>query len=94
MHISHLYRPDGTHQRMPPLTPQPLPRSRWGLVRQTAGLSREVRNLEDTPFYSRSQICIETSGGSLVGVHEQLDLQRFDARWVQFLLPFRMRRRA
>ncbi len=93
-HLSHLYRADGTHQRMPPLVAHDLPVTRWGLRRRAAGQACEARRMEDTPFYSRSQIAVTVGHETLHGMHEQLDLDRFDAPWVQFLLPFRMRRRA
>ena len=93
-HLSHLYRFDGSQQRMPPLAPHALPPTRWGLQRRTAGQAHEVRRMEDTPFYSRSQIEVSLGHERLRGMHEQLDLDRFDAPWVQFLLPFRMRRTA
>ena len=47
-----------------------------------------VKTLEDTPFYTRSEI--EVAGGHFM--HESLDLRRFCRPWVQFLLPFRMPR--
>ena len=93
-HLSHLYRTNGTQQRMPALAPHDLPVTRWGLRRRTAGQAHEARRMEDTPFYSRSQIAVTVGHETLHGMHEQLDLDRFDAGWVQFLLPFRMRHRA
>ncbi len=47
-----------------------------------------VKTLEDTPFYTRSQVCVD--GREFM--HESLDLRRFCLPWVQFLLPFRMPR--
>ena len=49
--------------------------------------------LEDTPFYTRSQIRSTIDGQRLVSVHESLDLDRFSKNWVRCLLPFRMPRR-
>ena len=48
-----------------------------------------VKTLEDTPFYTRSEI--QVGGGQFM--HESLDLRRFCRPWVQFLLPFRMPRK-
>jgi carotenoid 1,2-hydratase len=48
-----------------------------------------LTTLEDTPFYTRSQI--HTAAGHFM--HESLDLTRFCQPWVQLLLPFRMPRR-
>jgi carotenoid 1,2-hydratase len=48
--------------------------------------------LEDAPFYARHLVSTSIRGRSVQGVTETLDLDRFDKRWVQGLLPFRMRR--
>ena len=50
--------------------------------------------LEDTPFYSRSQIQSEFDGEVCRAVHESLDLNAFSNPIVRCLLPFRMPRRA
>ena len=47
------------------------------------------KTLEDTPFYTRSHL-LDASGNSVM--HESLDLGRFSSKWVQRLLPFRMRK--
>ena len=49
---------------------------------------QSVRDLEDTPFYTRSIL----DYGERHDVHEFLDLDRFSSGWVRFLLPFRMPR--
>ena len=46
--------------------------------------------LEDTPFYTRSQLQVSDRQF----MHESLDLTRFCRSWVQCLLPFRMPRRS
>ncbi|HTJ83262.1 MAG TPA: carotenoid 1,2-hydratase [Polyangiaceae bacterium] len=72
-----------------------LGRGRWGVgrVARTAGPARAIRSLEDAPFYTRTQIEVAGEFGG-VGIHESLDLDRFRARWVRRLIPFRMRRDA
>ncbi len=50
---------------------------------------QSVRDLEDTPFYTRSLL----NYGERHDMHEFLDLDRFRSGWVRFLLPFRMPRR-
>jgi carotenoid 1,2-hydratase len=50
--------------------------------------------LEDTPFYARSNVAGRLLGENILAFHESLDLDRFDSRWVEVLLPFRMPRRA
>ena len=48
-----------------------------------------LKTLEDTPFYTRSQLRVSDRQF----MHESLDLTRFCQPWVQWLLPFRMPRR-
>ena len=90
--LSTLYRPDGSSLVLPAPDTAPLPRSAWGVERQGSGAVRELRRLEDTPFYSRSHVEIALPHGRAQAMHEQLDLQRYNQPWVQFLLPFRIRR--
>lgn len=74
----------------------PLAPTGWLLPRVARSDARSpvrvVRTLEDTPFYSRSQVALAVGGQRAVGVHEGLSLERFRARWVQALLPARIRR--
>ena len=58
------------------------------------GSSALQRTLEDTPFYARSVIDASFHGEKAEGVHESLDMNRFEQGWVQRLLPFRMPRRS
>jgi carotenoid 1,2-hydratase len=97
--IGHAYSVDGGGVRALDVAQEvTLRRSRFGLertVRTIAGSPpRLLRALADGPFYARS--LIETDRGPLVhrGVHEVVDLDRFASSWVQFLIPFRMRREA
>jgi carotenoid 1,2-hydratase len=81
-----------------PLPPEfALPRSAWRVPRVTRAdpgdTPRIVRTLEDAPFYARSLVASAVLGERVVAVHESLSLDRFRARWVQLLLPFRMPRR-
>ncbi len=73
------------------LPPGPI----WRMSRPTRspdpGL-RVVRTLEDTPFYTRSEIEGRTWGEPARAVHESLSMDRFTKPWVQALLPFRMPR--
>jgi carotenoid 1,2-hydratase len=75
-----------------------LPSTTWRLARTTradAGKAACVlRRLEDGPFYARALIASRWHGEPVQAVHESLSLERFAARWVQMLLPFRMPRRA
>lgn len=70
-----------------------LGRTRWGVDRPARGERLVVkRTLEDTPFYARTLVEGRIGSTRASGIHESLDLARFDKPWVQFLLPFRMRR--
>ncbi len=65
----------------------------WRMSRPALGdaAMKVARTLEDTPFYSRSVLSSDGSARRDT-VHESLDLDRFAARWVQCMLPFRMPR--
>lgn len=94
--IAHRFRPDGTEAPLPDPPPRArLPDILWQVPRtprSDAG-ARVLKTLEDTPFYARSAVSLMRGGQRLTGVHESVDLDRFDSRWVQTLLPFRMPRR-
>jgi carotenoid 1,2-hydratase len=72
-----------------------LPASRWGLARRLpcdAGRATLLATLEDGPFYARSWVDAMFWGQRARAFHESLALTRFEQRWVQALLPFRMPR--
>lgn len=73
-----------------------LPASRWGVARATRGDvghdARVLRTLTDAPFYARSVVKTHLLGREVEAMHESVDLDRFQSPWVQFLLPFKMRR--
>lgn len=75
-----------------------LARAPWGIDRATrvdaGGEARVRETLVAAPFYARSVIEADVEGRRAVGVHEALDCDRFDAGWVRFLLPWRIRREA
>lgn len=79
----------------PPRAPLPTT-SIWRIPRETrsdAGvLPRVIETCEDTPFYARSMIETQIGGKAMRAMHESLSLDRFDTRWVQTLLHFRMPR--
>lgn len=74
-----------------------LPKSKWGVARSTRGdagtSARVLTTFEDAPFYARSLVTTQLDGELTTSIHESLSLTRFDTRWVQCLLPFRMPRR-
>lgn len=73
-----------------------LPATAWRLQRRARsdGPARIERTLESGPFYARSLVDAQWFGEQVRVVHESVSLRRFEARWVQALLPFRMPRRA
>ncbi|MEE4200416.1 hydroxyneurosporene dehydrogenase [Erythrobacter sp.] len=75
----------------------PLPRSKWSVARRTRsqiGVARVRRTWEDTPFYARSELATKLLGEEVAAVQESLDMRRFASGAVQFMLPFRMPRKA
>jgi carotenoid 1,2-hydratase len=73
-----------------------LPATGWQLARsirtvENAGAALG-RTLEDTPFYARSHLVGTLGGQPAAGVHEVVDLARFESPLVQRMLPYRMRR--
>ena len=68
----------------------------WRIERQTRcepGHRPAIdRTLEDGPFYARSLFTTQLDGAHIAGLHESLSLRRFESRWVQGMLPFRMPR--
>ncbi len=53
-----------------------------------------LQTLTDAPFYARSLLRARWLGEPVTAMHESLSLTRFDSRWVQAMLPFRMPRSA
>lgn len=95
--ISHEFRSDGSEISVPAPPKVRLRNINWQVPRVTRSDggqgARVLRTLEDTPFYSRSAVQTLFDGQKTDGVHESLDLDRFNSPWVKLLLPFRMPRR-
>lgn len=89
-------RGDCSAMALPPQVP--LAPAGWGIERAArcdpASRPTVARTLEDGPFYARSLVRTHLQGMPVTALHESLSLQRFGQRWVQWLLPFRMPRRA
>lgn len=81
----------------PPLSVLPSTQL-WRLQRETRSdhgvPSKVIKTLEDTPFYARSLISSRVHGRDILAMHESLSLDRFVSPLVQWMLPFRMPRRA
>jgi carotenoid 1,2-hydratase len=93
--IAQAFAPDGTASAIAAPPRVALPPTGWRLAREArcdAGATPRVQqSLEDGPFYARGLLATQLQGQPVLAVHESLSLDRFRARWVQALLPFRMR---
>ncbi|AFL73973.1 carotenoid 1,2-hydratase [Thiocystis violascens] len=73
-----------------------LPTTAWLMQRGTRvdpqQTARVTETLENTPFYTRSVLETHLLGEPVTAMHESVCLDRFDSRWVQVLLPFRIPR--
>jgi carotenoid 1,2-hydratase len=87
---------DGTPQDMPAPPRQRLPGTLWRVPRMVQAdadaTPKEVRRLEDSPFYSRAELRSRLWGETAHAVHETVDGDRFAKGWVKMLLPWRMPR--
>ena len=74
-----------------------MPRSLWAVARETradAGYKpKQVKNMLDAPFYSRSAVKTQLDGLETVGIHEALDLVRFRNPLIKPMLALRVPRR-
>ncbi|TNF64342.1 MAG: carotenoid 1,2-hydratase, partial [Rhodobacteraceae bacterium] len=72
-------------------------RSLWAVARETRAdpgyVPRQVKNMLDAPFYSRSAVRTCLDGLETVGVHEALDLRRFRSPLLKPMLAMRVPRR-
>jgi carotenoid 1,2-hydratase len=90
------YGKDGSVREFDPQVEVPLGSAGWRVSRRTRssmpGGARVERTMVASPFYSRSLLRVDGNDGAHVAVHERLDITRFEAGWVRFLLPWRIRR--
>ena len=95
--IALAFEPGGDVAAYAAPPPAPLPRSGWGIARNTrcdVGAAATVADtLTDAPFYARSLVRTQLGGEPVTAMHESLSLERFDRAWVQAMLPFKMPRR-
>lgn len=94
--ITCAFEPGGRRHADFPVATIAAPPTLWLMNRDLhadrSATPRIDRTLEDTPFYARSLVRTRFFGEPAVGTHETLSLDRFRTRWVQFMLPYRMRR--
>ena len=92
--LAFTLHPDGSRAPATPPDHMALPGTLWRVGR-TVRSQRPVtdaRSFEDTPFYTRTAGTTVLDGAACPTICESVDLDRFAARWVQMLLPFRMPR--
>ncbi len=89
---------DGTARNIPLPPKAPIRRSLWAVKRETRGdagaRAKQVQNMLDAPFYSRSAVETTLNGEVTTGVHEALDLRRFRSPLLKPMLAVRVPRRA
>ena len=61
--------------------------------RSLVGQPKVISTLEESPFYARSVLELDSGLGPRKVMHESLHLDRFTRPWMQMLLPVRMPRR-
>lgn len=92
----HIYGHDGSVKLFEPSARVALGSGGWWVPRQTrvmaGGNATVARTLVASPFYARSLLQVQADGANRIAVHETLDMDRFEAPWVRFLLPWRIRR--
>jgi len=92
------YGPDGSCTRLsdPGCQGDLSPTTLWRAKRRCRALvgePRVVHTLEDSPFYARSVLELDSGLGRRKVMHESLHLDRFTRPWMQWMLPVRMPRR-
>ena len=92
--LARHFHPDGTVNSLPMPPRAPLPRGLWRMPRATHSetTAHILKNLEDSPFYTRALVQTHLLGQPVAAFQESLSLTRFGQRWVQALLPYRMPR--
>lgn len=94
--LGRLFHRDGRVEPIDPASEVELGAATWGVGRAIRSddpqQTRVVDTLEASPFYARSIVQVALAGQTVRAFHESLDLERFRAPWVQFLLPWRIRR--
>lgn len=95
--IARSFRADGARETCAgPERTARLARTGWQIERSVRTLGDTSlalgRTLEDTPFYARSHLVGTMGGKPANGVHEVVEMDRFESPIVQKMLPYRMRR--
>jgi carotenoid 1,2-hydratase len=95
--LANRYYPDGRIDTFEPPERRSLGSTGWRIQRQLRYQGEQpnrVITLEDTPFYARSMTELIQAGHRMPTMHETLDVNRLVSPVVQWMLPWRMPRRA
>jgi carotenoid 1,2-hydratase len=91
------FAPDGGAAQVTPPPIAALPRTAWGIARTTrsdAGTKAHQRMaLLEAPFYARTMMDTTLHGERVTGMHETLDLTRYDNKLIQAMVACRVPRR-
>ncbi len=91
------FDPAGRAFAVSPPPVSPLPRTAWGIARHTRGdkgtTARQRMALLEAPFYARTMVETVLMGEPVTGMHETLDLRRYDSKLVQAMVACRVPRR-
>jgi carotenoid 1,2-hydratase len=91
------FTPDGGAVEIAPPPIAPLPRTAWGIPRATRGdagsAARQKMALLEAPFYARTMVETTLGGERVTGMHETLDLRRYDNKLIQSMVALRVPRR-
>lgn len=92
------FQPDGSARQIAAPDNAPMKRSLWALRRETradAGcVPRQIKPMLDAPFYNRSVVETQINGEVVQGVHEAVDLNRYQSKLLKPMLACRVPRRA
>lgn len=91
------FTPDGRAEVVTPPPLSPLPRTAWGISRATRGdagsVARQRKALLEAPFYARTMMETVLDGETVIGMHETLDLRRYENKLIQAMVACRVPRR-
>ena len=92
------FAPNGSAAQVTPPPVAALPRTAWGIARTTRGdagsTARQRKALLEAPFYARTLMDTVLDGEAVTGMHETLDLRRYDNKLIQAMVACRVPRRA
>jgi carotenoid 1,2-hydratase len=95
--LARRYRPNGQIETFALAERQAIGKTGWQInrhLRYAGAPPSGIQTLEDTPFYARSMLTLQDQHGPTHLMHETLAVDRLISPAVQWMLPWRMPRRA